>query len=164
MSLYSVPFQGGPSSYLFPRSPCWVCTKSFQLCLTLCNPEGCTLPCSSVQGIFQARILKWVAMPSSRESSWPRDWIQLLLFFLHWQADCLPLAPTGKPIDLLITTILFLPSPWPTGQLVNLYQGTSLVVLWLRLQAPDAGALGSIPRLGARSHMLLHSQEFTCHG
>ena len=42
--------------------------KSLQLCLTLCNPMGCSLPGSSVQGILQARILEWVAMPSSRES------------------------------------------------------------------------------------------------
>ena len=32
----------------------------------------CSPPGSSVHGIFQARILEWVAMPSSRESSWPR--------------------------------------------------------------------------------------------
>ena len=31
-------------------------------------------PGSSVHGILQARILEWVAMPSSRRSSWPRDW------------------------------------------------------------------------------------------
>ena len=39
-----------------------VCTKSLQLCLTLCNPMNCSLPGSSVHGIFQARILKWVAI------------------------------------------------------------------------------------------------------
>ena len=39
---------------------------------TDCSPSG-----SSVQGILQARMLKWVAMPSSRGSSGPRDWIQV---------------------------------------------------------------------------------------
>ena len=34
----------------------------------------CSLPGSSVYGVFQARILEWVAMPSSRGSSWPRNW------------------------------------------------------------------------------------------
>ena len=34
----------------------------------------CSPPASSVHGILQARILEWVAMPSSRGSSWPRDW------------------------------------------------------------------------------------------
>ena len=41
--------------------------------LTLCNPMDRSLPGSSVLGILQARILKWVAMPSSRGSAQPRD-------------------------------------------------------------------------------------------
>ena len=48
--------------------------KSIQSYPTLCDPMYCTLPNSSVHGILQARILEWVAMPSSRGSSWPRDW------------------------------------------------------------------------------------------
>ena len=43
------------------------------VCPTLCNPMDCSLPCSSVHGILQARILEWVAFPISRGSSWPRD-------------------------------------------------------------------------------------------
>ena len=39
----------------------------------LCNPINCRLPGSSVHGCFQARVLEWVAMPSSRGNSWPRD-------------------------------------------------------------------------------------------
>ena len=46
----------------------WVCVKSLQLCLTLCNRTDCNPPDSSVQGVLQARIMEWVAMPSSRES------------------------------------------------------------------------------------------------
>ena len=48
-------------------------TKSHQSCSALCDPMDCSLPNSSVHGILQARILKWVAMPSSRGSSQPRD-------------------------------------------------------------------------------------------
>ena len=44
-----------------------------QSCLTVCNPLDCHLPGSSVYGISQARILEWVAFPSSRRSSQPRD-------------------------------------------------------------------------------------------
>ena len=36
-----------------------------QSCLTLCDPVDCSPPGFSVQGILQARILEWVAMPSS---------------------------------------------------------------------------------------------------
>ena len=48
-----------------------------QLCLTLCDPMDCSLPGSSVHGIFQARILEWVAISFSRGSSWPRDRTQV---------------------------------------------------------------------------------------
>ena len=46
-----------------------------QLGPTLCDPMDCSLSGSSVHGILQARILKWVAMPFSRVSSWSRDQI-----------------------------------------------------------------------------------------
>ena len=42
-------------------------------CPTLCNPMECSLPDSSVHGISQARVLEWVVISFSRESSWPRD-------------------------------------------------------------------------------------------
>ena len=38
-----------------------------------CDPMDCSLPGSSVRGIFLARILEWVAISSSGESSWLRD-------------------------------------------------------------------------------------------
>ena len=50
-----------------------VCVLSQSLCLTLCDPMDCSLPDSSVHGIPQAKILKWVAISFSRGSSWPRD-------------------------------------------------------------------------------------------
>ena len=60
---------------------------------TLWDPMVCSLPGSSVHGILQARILEWVAMPSSRGSSQPRGsnpglphcrWI---LYFLSHQGS-----------------------------------------------------------------------------
>ena len=47
--------------------------KSLQFCPTLCDSMDCSPPGSSAHGILQARILEWVAMPSSRGSSPPRD-------------------------------------------------------------------------------------------
>ena len=55
-------------TFLFSRYMC-VCAKSLQLYLTLCDPMDCNTPGSFVHGILQARILEWVAMPSSRGSS-----------------------------------------------------------------------------------------------
>ena len=49
-----------------------VCTCA-RFCPTLCSSMDRSLPGSSVNGIFQARILEWVAIRSSRGSSWPRD-------------------------------------------------------------------------------------------
>ena len=46
--------------------------KSLQSCPTFCNPMDHSSPDSSAHGIFQARILKWVTMPSSRVFSRPR--------------------------------------------------------------------------------------------
>ena len=45
-----------------------------QLCLTLCNSVDCSLPGSSVHGVFQARILAWVYVSSSRASFCPKYW------------------------------------------------------------------------------------------
>ena len=44
-----------------------------QSCPTLCDPMDCSLPGSSIHGIFQARVLEWVAISFSRRSSWLRD-------------------------------------------------------------------------------------------
>ena len=55
---------------------------------TLSDPMVCSPSGSSVQGILQARILEWVAISFSRESSQPRDWTQVSCiadrFFTVW--------------------------------------------------------------------------------
>ena len=52
-----------------------------QSCLTLCNPMDCSPPRFSIHGIFQARVLDWVAISFSRGSSWPRDrtWVSCVV-------------------------------------------------------------------------------------
>ena len=58
-----------------------VCARA-QLCPALCNP----LRGSSVHGIFQARILEWVAISFSRGSSQPRDqtWVCYISCIGRW--------------------------------------------------------------------------------
>ena len=46
-----------------------------------------------VHGILQARILEWVAMPSSGGSSQSRNQTHISHMNLHWRAGSLPLAP-----------------------------------------------------------------------
>ena len=71
-----------------------------QSCLTLCNPTDCSLPGSCVHGILQARILEWVAMPSSRGSSRPRD--RICTAYVPALADgSLPLAPPSLAQTLI---------------------------------------------------------------
>ena len=48
-----------------------------QSCPTLWDPVDCSLPGSSVHGIFQARILQWVTISFSRGSSRSRDQTQV---------------------------------------------------------------------------------------
>ena len=67
--------------------------KLLQLC-RLFDPMDCCLPGSSIHGIFQARILEWVAIFSSRRS-WPKDWRILAGGFFTTE-------PPGKPSDILV--------------------------------------------------------------
>ena len=66
--------------------------KSLQSCLTLCEPMGYSPPGFSVHRIYQAGILEWVAVPSSRGSSPPQDrtcvsWVPHISRWIldHWR-------------------------------------------------------------------------------
>ena len=76
--------------------------QSLQLCPSLCDPMDRSLPGSSVHEIFQARVLKWIAMPSSRGSFWLRDrtWVPCITggFFTA--------EPPGKPCLTLLNVIV----------------------------------------------------------
>ena len=52
-----------------------------QSCQTLCDPMDCNLPGFPVRGNFQARVLEWVAISFSRDSSQPRDrtWVSRIV-------------------------------------------------------------------------------------
>ena len=56
-----------------------------QSCLTLCDPMDCNPPGSSVQGLLQASILDWVAMPSSRGIFSTQGSNPCLLHLLHYR-------------------------------------------------------------------------------
>ena len=65
-----------------------------QSCPTLCDSMHCSPPGSSVHVIFQERILKWVAISSSRGSSYPREWTHvscisrwILYHWATWEAS-----------------------------------------------------------------------------
>ena len=62
-----------------PKCQCVLCLAA-QSCLTLCDPMDCSPPASPVYGILWARILEWVAMPSSRDL--PNPGIGKLVLYL----------------------------------------------------------------------------------
>ena len=66
-----------------------------QSCLTLWDSMDCSPPGSSVHGIFQPRILEWVAISSPRGSSWPRNQTCISCIgrqtLYHWATE-----PPGK--------------------------------------------------------------------
>ena len=80
-----------------------VCTHLVdQSCLTLCDPVNCSLPGFSVCGIFQARILEWVAMSFSR-GIFPTQGSNLglrrcrwILYQLSYQGSPLETTVAGK--------------------------------------------------------------------
>ena len=66
----------------------------------------CSLPGFSVHGIFQARVLEWVAISFSKESSWPRDRTQVSCI-----ADrCFTLWATNSPLYIYISSFFFFSS------------------------------------------------------
>ena len=95
-----------------------------QTCPTLCDPMECSLLGSSVHGILQARILKWVGTPFSRGLPYPG----IKLGSPALQADSLPSEPPGKPRSqsslLLIhcksLSLATLPNEGPTSILLLL--------------------------------------------
>ena len=77
--------------------------KVTQSCLTLCNPMD-----YRVHEILQARILEWVAIPFSRESSKPRS--------PTLQADFSPAEPQGKPKNTGVGSLSLLQGIFPTQE------------------------------------------------
>ena len=86
-------------------------------CPTLCDPMDHSPPGSSVQGIFQARIFKWVAMFSSRGSSQPRD--QTLISYI----SCI-----GKQVFFFFFFFLITSATWE-AQSWHIYQKEELYVI-----------------------------------
>ena len=74
MTAWMPRMEGGRGlSELLWRCECEHEREVAQTCPTLCDPMDCSLPGSSVHGIFQAMVLEWIAISFSKGSSQPRD-------------------------------------------------------------------------------------------
>ena len=124
-----------------------MCAESLQSCATFL-PMDCNPPGSSINGILQVRKLEWVAILSSRGSSWSRDPIQVSciagIFFTFWTKDVCSFSPDNNNwlyscvqsfVALKISTIYFefLATAW-----------TGLKGYWLEWNLRDCGLEGCI--------------------
>ena len=144
-------------------------------------------PGSSVHGILQARILEWVAMPSSRGSSWARNWTSVSCitgrFFTHWATWEIHAKSTNPRLNMCssdtllpffvhVTFPLFHTSSLTPIQLLYLTRFLRTCLTWFfsfpggsvgKEPACNAGDLGLIPGLG-RSPGGRHSNLENLHG
>ena len=101
------------------------CCSGAQSCLPLCGPMDCSLPYSSIQGTFQARILEWVVISHSRESTPSRDWILVYCvgrwMLNHWAT-------------------LWDPSPGWEGHAVSRLRHRGLLLISMIIPAPVPGS------------------------
>ena len=123
-----------------------VCAHSLQSCLTLCYPVAYRPQCSSVPGILQARILRWVAMPSSRESFQPRAQTQIFIVLVH--AKLLQSHLTlSDPMDC---------SP-PVSSVNGIFQARILEWFAIAGDLPDPGIKsGGLPHCRQILYCLIH--------
>ena len=113
------------------------------------RPHGlCSLPGSPVHGILQARILEWIALPSSRGSSQPRDPTCFCFSYTSCigRRVCYHYSYLGSPRDLLRLTQL-LPSRRPCDRHVHSavwgLPGTAEIMWSQRDRSPQEAGFGA---------------------
>ena len=103
----------------------------------------CSPPGSSVHGILQARILEWVAMPSSRGSSQPRDQTQVShivgRFFIVWA--------TGEAHEYWIGYPFSRGSSWPRNGTGVSCLAIIFFTSWATREAPRLPHYSHFPRV-----------------
>ena len=126
----AIPFSRGSSLPRDQTQVSWIAGGFFTIWAIIWKPKGfqrearwkhwlSSLVGSTVHGIFQARMMEWVAISSSRESSWPRD---------QTHVSCIPCV--GRQI-LYHCCILLIRKGEKTAWRQR--QRTCLVVQWIRL-------------------------------
>ena len=97
--------------YLYLTRLCVCVCVCAQLCSTFCNPMNCRPLGSTVHGIFQTRILEWVAISFSRGSSWPRDQTQGSCVSCIGRKILYQPYHLGSPINKVISPHWIFPAP-----------------------------------------------------
>ena len=94
---------------------------------TLCNPMDCSLPGSSVQGVFPDKILEWGAISYSRGSSRPRDWTRVSCTG-RWVLYC---GATREALCMFSSPFPSLSTPPPVSPLAAINLFSTSVSLFL---------------------------------
>ena len=123
-----------------------VCARTrAQSCPTFRNPMDCNPPGSSVHGIFQARILEWVAFSFSRGSSQPKDGTHI---------SCVSYI-VGRFFEKVksLSRVRLFATPWTVAQQAPPSMGFSRQEYWSGLPFPSPGDLPD-PGIEPRSPVL----------
>ena len=144
-----------------------VVAKLLQSCPTFCDPVDCSPQGSSVHGILQTRMLEWVAVPSSRGSSPPRDWThvsyvscigrQVLYHYCHLGSPRMSVSSVQFSHSVVSDSLrphglqqARLPCPSPT---LRVYPNSCSLSWWCHLTIsssviPFSSCLQSFPKTG----------------
>ena len=166
ISVVNIEFWGCAQSKYHPlqaQSNCswhqpreWVSEWSPSVMSTLCDLMDCSLSGSSVHGIFQARVLEWVAISFSRRSSQPRNQTCVSCvasgFFPHWAIRKAPIKDrqvTKWKWKWSCSVVSDSATSWSVAYQAPLSMGFSRQEFWSGLPFPSPGDLpipGTEPR------------------
>ena len=138
-----------------------------QSCPTLCYPMDCSPPGSSIHGIFQARILEWVAISFSRGSSQPRDRTQVS----HIAGRCFNLCATREACgQTRMETEIKKSWFYQLSECGEFYSGATWDAwpLCTEVTLPCSDSTVTRPPMGryfsVTGHVLVQSQQFSKYG
>ena len=125
--------------------------------LTLCNTVDCSLSGSSNHGIFQAKVLEWIAFSFSRGSSQPRDWTRVSCIagrcFILWATGELRFKlPRCLHLSMCVCIL-------PSSIYLSIYPSIhpTIVSLSIHLYIPDG--VPPYPALLRKSQLCLNSHS-----
>ena len=119
------------SRIMLTESGMHVCVLSCFSHVRLCDTMDCSLPGPSVHGISQTRILEWVAMPSSRGSSQPRDQTHISCGSCVAGGFFTPEPPERKKVGVkLLSHVQLFATPWMVAYQAPLSMGFSRQEYW----------------------------------
>ena len=130
-----------------------VCAKLLQSCRTLHDPMNCSPPGSSVCEILLARIMGWIATPSSRRSSWPRDWAHVFCVFCIGIKWFFTTCTTWEAQSLLVYIFWYIEFESHTGGSFKIIwnPGPLIILIWLWLTPPQICPLTSVLKINMQN-------------